>query len=146
MAKATVLKCDKCDIWDSADNRVRTVSIAGPKMEMCTKCRAGVLIFVGIDPKLALRYQRMVANRDQNAGTWPALSTAKDWTPDGEPELPLDNPGEPTTDGETWASREERGEPSQDDVEIPDGEGDSESVAADTPEPKAPVRRGRAKG
>lgn len=141
MAKATVLKCDQCDAWDSESTHVRTVSIAGPKLELCTSCRAKVLVFVGIKLDLAMRYQQMVDTREDKAGTWPALSSAENWVPPNPDQLTLDAP-----DSESGASREERGEESAGDAAEQPGDssgvsGDSGEAAPDTPPKRSPSRR-----
>lgn len=145
MAKATVLMCDQCESWDSADNHVKTVSVAGPRLELCTKCRAAVLVSIGIDEALALRYQQMVDTRNDKAGTWPALSTAESWKPGDESQAGLfpddgQHPEDlPPLDVETSETDADQGEP------VADVSSDSGDPEADTPGKRTPTRRGRTK-
>lgn len=85
MAKATVLKCDGCDVWDSEETPVRNVAVAGPRYDLCGGCRAGLMINCGTDAVLAYKYQAMVDERVGVRGNMPALSAVEKWTPRAEP-------------------------------------------------------------
>lgn len=107
MAKATVLRCDACGTWDSDETPVRSLQVVGPRFDLCRKDRVFLMIHCGVDPTMAEKYQTMVDERIGVKGTMPALSAAKNWAP-GRPADSVD---------ESWASREERGEQTQEDAE-----------------------------
>lgn len=56
MGKATVLKCDKCDSWDSVENPVRTVPVGGPKFELCAGDRILIIMGMGVAEDKARAY------------------------------------------------------------------------------------------
>jgi hypothetical protein len=105
VARATVLKCDICDAWDSVETPVRNVMVAGPRYDLCGECRADLMIRCGTDAALAYKYQAMVDERIGVRGNMPALGAAKDWV-SGRWVAPtdLDVPGNGnTSDAETSA-------------------------------------------
>lgn len=78
MGKATVLNCDMCGVWDSAEMPVRTVGICGPKFDLCQKDRVGLLTSLGVSPEKATAYVAMYDARQAVRGTKPTLAAVKD--------------------------------------------------------------------
>jgi hypothetical protein len=76
MAKATVLACDKCGDWDSVENPVRRVTVAGPKFELCARDRAWLLVHMGVPETVAVKYQAIVNERAGKNGALPPLTVA----------------------------------------------------------------------
>lgn len=76
MAKATVLACDTCGVWDSESNPVRRVTVAGPKFELCERDRARLLVSLGIPADVAVQYQQMINDKVGKTGALPPLSAA----------------------------------------------------------------------
>jgi hypothetical protein len=78
MARATVLACDKCGKWDSAENPVRRVTVTGPKFELCEEDRAALLVNLGVPVDVAVEYTRMVNDKIGKTGALPPLSAARE--------------------------------------------------------------------
>lgn len=74
MGKATVLNCDVCGAWDSEDNPVRTVNVAGPRFQICTPCRVDKIVDMGVDRVKALAYVDEYNQRDTTRGATLALN------------------------------------------------------------------------
>lgn len=56
MGKVSVRKCDACGVLDSEGNRVKRVTIAGPRFDLCATDRVAALTAAGSDADDALRY------------------------------------------------------------------------------------------
>lgn len=115
MGKVTVLRCDVCEEWDSKTLRVRTVTVAGPKFDLCAACRTKVLVFVGVNAPRALAYQMMIDEKDHRNGAFPPLSRVDSAVPETGPELPL----EATADSEVQGDGEDQEEAAEGDMVAP---------------------------
>lgn len=74
MGKSTVLSCDTCGAWDSKDNVVRTVSVGGPKEELCANCRVKLIVSRGHDEIKARAYVTAFDNRESTRGNGLSLN------------------------------------------------------------------------
>lgn len=75
MGKATVLNCDKCNVWDSEETPVSRVPVVGAKFELCQPCRVKILCDLGVAPLAAARFiESLDAPRD-GAGRPVSLAT-----------------------------------------------------------------------
>lgn len=63
MAKATVLQCDLCMVWDSEEVAVRTVNVAGPRFDLCAPCRIEKIMDMGVSAVKAHAYVEMYDQR-----------------------------------------------------------------------------------
>lgn len=76
MSKATVLRCDVGQEWDSDENPVRTVGVCGPKFDLCAIHRVQYLVGLGVAPLLAATYVEEFDKRQNIRGTSPTLKWA----------------------------------------------------------------------
>ena len=102
MAKAVILRCDKCGEWDSEENRVQTVGVAGPRFDLCATDRATIIVGMGIDADKAVKYVKAFDLRKTHKGSPPPLADTDapaevegeldglGSPADPDPELPLD--------------------------------------------------------
>lgn len=102
MSKAVILRCDKCGEWDSNENRVQTIGVAGPRFDLCAKHRAIIIVGMGIEAEKAVEYVRAYDLRKTHKGSPPPLddSVALDEVegqPDGTNQA-ADSADEPTLD------------------------------------------------
>lgn len=56
MGRVAVRTCDACDAWDSADVVVRKIGVAGPRFDLCAKCRIGMIAKMTGDVDSAEQY------------------------------------------------------------------------------------------
>lgn len=56
MARQAVLLCDVCSCYDSEQNRVMTVSVCGPRFDLCADDRVKMLVGLGVDEAKATAY------------------------------------------------------------------------------------------
>jgi hypothetical protein len=74
MAKAIVLQCDKCGVWDSAENPVRTVGVAGPKFDLCATHRIRLIVAQGVHEQKAQAYVDAFDGRETVRGSTLSLN------------------------------------------------------------------------
>jgi len=68
MAKNIVLQCDLCGEWDSKENPVHTVGVAGPKFDLCATHRAEVISRMGVDLAKARAYVEAIDSKEPGRG------------------------------------------------------------------------------
>lgn len=73
MARAIVLQCDQCESWDSEENKVQTIGVAGPRFDLCAECRASVIEHMGVDATRAQAYVAAFDRRKSSRGAHPGL-------------------------------------------------------------------------
>lgn len=86
MATRAIRECDTCQTLDSLEARVRRVSIAGPKLDLCPKCRVGVMVAAGIDEEKAIAYVAMSDARETQKGNQPTLESVEETESETETE------------------------------------------------------------
>lgn len=74
MGKMLILTCELCNVVDSAENRVTTVSVAGHKVELCSKERINLLRMVNVSEEHAVAYVREFDKRIGTKGANPSMS------------------------------------------------------------------------
>lgn len=100
MSKATVLRCDECETWDSVGMHVRTVSVCGPRFDLCAKCRIKKLLAAGVTLEQAIAYVTVFDQRGVKPGTHLTMAAAlKAFQAQQETETPV-QPDVETEDGE----------------------------------------------
>lgn len=85
MAKAVILQCDQCGEWDSDENKVQTIGVAGPRFDLCARDRARVIESMGIDPEKAAKFVTAFDKRRSHRGAPPALDGLSGDESDPEP-------------------------------------------------------------
>lgn len=85
MAKAVILRCDKCGEWDSEENRVQTIGVAGPRFDLCATDRATIIVGMGIDAEKAVKYVKAYDLRKTHKGSPPPLADADASQDDDDP-------------------------------------------------------------
>jgi hypothetical protein len=75
MGKATVLNCDKCNVWDSEETPVVRVPVVGAKFELCQPCRVKILCDLGVAPLAAARFIESLDEPRDGAGRPVSLAT-----------------------------------------------------------------------
>lgn len=58
MVFVKVRVCERCDGWDTADNRVLKVGVCGPRMDLCGDCRVAVMMEAGLPHEDAVAYSQ----------------------------------------------------------------------------------------
>jgi hypothetical protein len=74
MGKAVVLNCDICKVWDSEENPVRSVTVAGPRFDLCANDRVKLIVAQGVDPRKARAYVTAFDNRESTRGSGLSLN------------------------------------------------------------------------
>lgn len=104
MAKAVILRCDKCGEWDSEENRVQTIGVAGPRFDLCATDRATIIVGMGIGAEEAVKYVTAFDLRKTHRGSPPPLADAEapDYVAEDEAQLEVhgDAPGDDELDVE----------------------------------------------
>ncbi|SRR6266496_356601 len=141
MAKVTVLKCDRCANWSSDQVTVRTVTVVGPRFDLCGPCREFLLVMTGVTPEKAKAYIAMVDTQAATPGVKPSLNAIPDTaTPDATPadSSPTENGDD---DEESDDTQEEAGGESPSDlISLPF----PQSGPEEAPKPKPAPSRKRA--
>lgn len=76
MAKAIVLKCDTCGEWDTDENKVQTIGVAGPRFDLCAYDRAKLIEHMGVAPDKAAAYVSNFDKRKATRGMHPGIGLA----------------------------------------------------------------------
>lgn len=76
MPRMVVLTCELCGVVDGAENRVATVSVAGHKVELCSRERVNLLRAVNVLPEHAEAYVEVFDQRIGTQGANPSMAQA----------------------------------------------------------------------
>lgn len=122
MSKATVLRCDVGEEWDTDENPVRTVGVCGPKFDLCAQHRVAYLVNLGVPPMLAATYVEEFDKRQNIRGTTPTLKWAHELLTsqrNGDTPDPTDETVEQDPDAEVDRAEIAAGKPEDHDVPEP---------------------------
>lgn len=104
MAKSVILKCDLCGQWDSEDNKVQTVGVAGPRFDLCASDRIQIIGRMGVEFEKAVKFVAAFDKRVSLRGAPPSVSFADkapaDLQEPADKSLATDEPELPLVDGE----------------------------------------------